>query len=363
MRQSINVTAVALLCVSLGGCETLGLDKTIPLAAGPLKAPCVCLGDKKTCDGEPDPNHPRACAVDQAYDLVQDSVGRCSQFVTAIFGRIAATNAGLDILSLALSTIAGITVPIRDAHILSAGSAIATGAKTSIDTQYLGTLQISHIIQTIQSSYYPHMADYVAGLNSRVQRDQYINFNAERANILSIHAQCSIPVAEASMSATLKVGDSPSAPQPTVFSVSLQLPAGATASQSASIVASAISGSEDAQAAGITAVPDAGKGVVTITTGTTAYSWASLYGSGVKQTQSLEFDPKTAATKTIATFKNALTGDDKLVITGTPASGSGKNPNNKSSAASAAGRASFAPGTSSDSSRESGISIGGQSLH
>jgi LysM repeat protein len=182
----IKVALIVCACISITGC----ISGRLAMSADPLEKVC----DQNTTSG---------CAqgttnLDKVHDLVQDSQTKCQAYITNLFGGIAGTNTSLDIIGTAFSAAATVFKPLTTVHALSAGSTLATGSKTSIQTEYMNSVTISHVIQAIDSTYGVKMQAYISYLD-KVSNQNGIDVVAERSTILSYHGLCSLAAANGSI--------------------------------------------------------------------------------------------------------------------------------------------------------------------
>jgi hypothetical protein len=190
MRRLSHVASLSLV-VAMAACSTL--PQRYQLTAEPLETAAVA---RSNAGGK---------ELEAVHDLVQDSQTKCAAFVNSMFARTAGTNTILGIVGTIFSAAASVVSPIATSHILSGGSTITTGARTSIDTEYLNSLTISHITQAIQTTYGSDMQKYIAYLNSK-NDDTAVSAAAERSTILSYHNECSLSSADGSIASSLQPG-------------------------------------------------------------------------------------------------------------------------------------------------------------
>lgn len=147
--------------------------------------------------------------------MVQDSQDKCATFVNAMFAETAGLNTSLDLLGTTSSALATVFTPLAATHAFSAAGTIFGGAKTSFSANYLNSLTISHITQSIQSTYGDDIKTYLQYLDT-ADPDK-IDAYAERSKIESYHTLCSLSAAEGTISSTLE----PSGSSPTSAPVTL----------------------------------------------------------------------------------------------------------------------------------------------
>jgi hypothetical protein len=244
--RTLQAALVIVLCVLATACAS----GTGQMAAAPLMAAKDASGSTN---------------LEKVHDLVQDSQKKCADFTIAMFGLAASSNTFLDIASTALSAVATVFTPTTTVHVLTAGSTIAGSAKTSIQTEYLNSVTISHIVQAIQSTYSADMTKYIAYLDT-ISDARDISVVAERSTILSYHNECSLPAANGSIASALQPA---SAKQPsTQLSLTFTVPkTGDSAVTIASGILAQINTDATFKAAGVTASEQPGgpNGTITLT--------------------------------------------------------------------------------------------------
>ena len=150
-----------------------------------------------------------ACSdFEKAHIVAYESQAKCNDFVTLMFAANASTNMRLDLLTTFLTSAASVTTPTRMAHTLTAGAAISSGTKLSVNNEYFNALTISHIVQAIQQSYTADMAGYLENLDKLPDSERgKVSFLAEIPRIQAIHGECSLAAAEATIATTLQAGN------------------------------------------------------------------------------------------------------------------------------------------------------------
>jgi hypothetical protein len=276
--------ALALLSLSLplsvGACNTV--PQRYQLAAEPLMpvpGPEADNASKFTYSAKDKTNakaYSGLANIDKVHVLVQDSQDKCTAFVSSMFAEAAGTGFVLDVLSTGTSALSTVFAPVSAKNALSAASTIFSGARTSITAEYLNSLTISHISQAIQSTYTADMTKYIAYLDGLNVPDTEIHPYAERTKIMSIHGECALAPAEASIGASL-VPTAQSASAPIV--ISYTVPAAAPTPTSIALgLTQNINANSDLASAGVTATQTSG--VITIKTTTNYKIEAAVMPSG-----------------------------------------------------------------------------------
>ncbi len=239
-RPSLQALRNVSILAVLGGCSAM-LPQRYQLTAPPLAA---LYASSQSTDVVP-----ALLVTDQqkiGY-LISDSMTKCSGFVNSMFAEHAATGLTLDIASTITSALASVFTPISVTHSLSAASTIFSGAKTSLDAEYLNSLTISHIVQAIQSTYSTQMQYEINKISTA---NPVPSADLERLVIQSIHNSCSLANAEGTISATLQSPTTPSSSANVTYPVTA---ADTSTAHVASGIAALISNSADFKNAGITA--------------------------------------------------------------------------------------------------------------
>jgi hypothetical protein len=130
------------------------------------------------------------------------SYKRCSEFLDGLVLTENTTNTGFDLTTILFSALATVFKPLNTIHGLSAGASVSSGWKNSINSNIYAKASIANYSQAIQATYYKDMSLYWAGLSS-MSGDQLV-VQIEGAKIQSIHRECSLAAAQATISATLQ---------------------------------------------------------------------------------------------------------------------------------------------------------------
>lgn len=135
------------------------------------------------------------------WAVVADSQKKCTDFVDGLVAAETGTDTGLDMGSTLLSTL-GSTLKDSDiSHGLSGAAAITGGWKTAIDSDFFAKASVANFAQAIKSTYDKDMG----ALGDKLTADNgTIDYGSMVAQINSIHAECSLASAQATIAATLK---------------------------------------------------------------------------------------------------------------------------------------------------------------
>jgi len=190
-----------------GGAKTRMALSAVPLDPSSIDGRGHCLL-RREASAENAPPISVACTdFEKAHVVVYESQSKCNDFITRMFAANAATNTRLDLLTTFLTSVASVTTPTRAAHTLTAGAAISSGTKLSINNEYFNALTISHIVQAIQQSYTTDMASYLEDLDKLPDSERgRVSFYSELPRIQAIHGECSLAAAEATIATTLQSG-------------------------------------------------------------------------------------------------------------------------------------------------------------
>jgi hypothetical protein len=192
----IRVLLFVVISAGLAGC---GTQQRFQLAAAPL---------------DPAPQTRPADQSMAVHLLVEQSQTNCAAFVNNLFATNAGTNVALDVAGTATSALATVFTATPVTHSLSAASTLFGATKTSISSEFLNTLTMSHIIEAIQSTYGTDIQKYLAYLQTADPTK--IDYYAERDQIQSYHVECGLAAAEGSIANT--IGPAPAVPaQPSTF--------------------------------------------------------------------------------------------------------------------------------------------------
>lgn len=210
--------------------------------------------------------------LDQVNWLVQDSEKKCKDFTDSLFAETAGTNIVLDFISTIASGIGAAFSPLSTVHAASAVATVSNGTKTSISTEYLNALSISHVTQAIQSTYGADIQRYIQYLQSINDRNSIHLFDA-RTQILTYHAECSLASADSSIGSALQPPPAPAATATRQFVVTYTVTSGASYSKIADALLNIINNDINFKSVGISAAdqnPSNPNGVLVLTVPSTA---------------------------------------------------------------------------------------------
>jgi hypothetical protein len=262
MITTLRALTLCVIYLAVTGCVS---GPRWDLTAAPIKA--------ATCQTGTSPKI-AVCAVGNSelakvHDLVQDSQQKCQEFKDGLFSQLAATNTSLDILGTAFSAAGTVFKSLTTVHALSAGNTLATGARSSIQSEYLTSQSISHVIQAIQSTYDVKMQAYLAYLRA-VKAPNAVDVTVERSTINSYHSLCSLAAANASIDSSLHAPNVAKPPSQLSTTYTVQV-SDTNSNTLAASIASHINADSSFSGAGVTASNNGD--VVTITSKTLAISW------------------------------------------------------------------------------------------
>ena len=185
------------------------------IRADPLEPARLCATPKneakdKTKDkAEPQTQCTTGSARSRAFQLMQDSLEKCQAFLVELFDSQAKTSTGLDIASTTFSALVPVFSRVGIKNTLGAGSAIATGSKNSIRTEYLNSLALANVTQAVNQTYFVEIAKYRDVLDAKAPES--IDVDEVRVDLLRIHALCSLTSAEGTIQANFAPSASTSA--------------------------------------------------------------------------------------------------------------------------------------------------------
>ena len=194
MRIGINAGYCACTIV-LSGCTQL--HPTV--SAEPL--------DPTLISAEPTPGDD---TVNLLFKVTNDSEFKCGAFIDRLtIGQNGVNTAG-DLLSGLLSGLATIFTPLSTTHALSGAATIITGGKTAIDSDYWAKSGPADYALAIQNTYYTQLKSYRTELTTAPSTYKFQNGVGV---IQSIHDQCKLGAAEATIKASLSgAGPPPAVP-------------------------------------------------------------------------------------------------------------------------------------------------------
>jgi hypothetical protein len=132
---------------------------------------------------------------------------KCLVFTRRLAGANVHSNTSLDILSTIFSATATAVTPLATVHGLTAAGTIASGSKTAIDTDIFAKATIGNMSQAINATYFRDIGAYGEALQT--MNPDNIIISVEMAKLLSIHKECALDSAEASIASTLGAAAQP----------------------------------------------------------------------------------------------------------------------------------------------------------
>ena len=134
--------------------------------------------------------------------LLNESENNCGKFVNGLVLISNSTNTTLDGLTTVFTALGTAFTPIGVVHGLTAAGSISSGWKTAIDTDVYAKQTIANYALAIQTGYYTDLQGYITDLG-KVTDDSSIILPIEVAKIRTIHRECSLATAQASLSSTI----------------------------------------------------------------------------------------------------------------------------------------------------------------
>lgn len=161
--------------------------------------------------------------------IVNNSESKCSKFVNGLVLASNTTNTGLDMMTTVFSALGTAFTPVATIHALTASATISSGWKTAINSDIYAKATIANYAQAIQATYYTDLGSYMTALTT--MPDAQVIASLEVAKIRSIHKECSLASAQATISATLTPSAQPGTPNTVaseILSVTGAIPVGTT---------------------------------------------------------------------------------------------------------------------------------------
>ncbi len=134
--------------------------------------------------------------------IASNSQLKCSQFLNGLVLAENTSNTGFDFATILLSALATVLTPLNTVHALTAGASVSSGWKAAVNSNIYAKASIGNYAQAIQGTYYRDLREYWTAL-AAMKNDQII-VAIEAAKIQSIHRECSLASAQATISATLQ---------------------------------------------------------------------------------------------------------------------------------------------------------------
>jgi hypothetical protein len=224
LQQTLRYLGVACFALGLGGCgstlEKVTKQSGFLVAAEPLceDSPGYEVASNGTCKPASDVSSPPTSSAfpnkEYVGRVLNESEYNCGKFVDDLVLISNSTNTTLDGLTTVFTALGTAFTPLGVVHGLTAAGSITSGWKTAIDTDVYAKQTIANYAQAIQSGYYTDLHTYIDSLNA-VTDDSAIILPIEVAKIRTIHRECSLATAQASISSTMRSDTTPtSSPQP-----------------------------------------------------------------------------------------------------------------------------------------------------
>jgi hypothetical protein len=203
-KWELGAIVIVLSC-TLSGCASF-LDKTSSgldsyVGAAPIDQATI------TAASAPSPVGGVKLALG---NVLINSEQKCEVFSKNLTMSNVGSNTFLDVTTTLFSAAATAVNPIKLAHALSGVSTVSSGSKTAINADIFAKATIANLAQAINATYYKDLKTYEDQLGA-AQPDSLVG-TVEIAKILSIHKECALDTAEASISSTLGSGPPASAP-------------------------------------------------------------------------------------------------------------------------------------------------------
>jgi len=202
---SATKVLLAVLCISLSGCGSWFDNANSTVGAEPLISIATLMNPQ---DGyQPDSSlnlQGNYLAMYYLGEVLIDSETKCNNFLSRLTNGENTSDAFFDTTSVTAGALGAVFTPIATIHLLSATSAIATGTRSAFSNDFYGNASVANFAQAIETQYYAGIDSYITYLNTAYANNSPINLPGEIARINSIHAQCALGPAEATINAALK---------------------------------------------------------------------------------------------------------------------------------------------------------------
>jgi len=239
--ESKQIAGCALIAVSLCGCRAFTEQYSFSVAADPLceETPGYSVGPGGICNSNPPAypvmpptGNPATPKKDYLGLVVNESEFACGKFVNGLVLSETGVDTGLDLLTTVFTALGTAFTPLATVHALTAAGSISSGWKTAIDADIYAKASIANYAQAIQGSYYADVKSYLDNLTK--SDETALVPSVEVAKIRSIHKECSLASAQATIATTLQPS-TPSAPaaapQPAANAAAPPPPPGAVTTQ------------------------------------------------------------------------------------------------------------------------------------
>jgi uncharacterized repeat protein (TIGR01451 family) len=181
-----------LVSICISGCASISDQRVLDVSAAPLKVTVVQIQDAGTATGG---------KREFLGMVVNDSLQSCSEFLNRLTLEQQTINASGDIATTVFSALATVFTPMSTVHGLTGAATIASGSKTSLMNALYAKASISNFSSALQQTYARDIAKYIVGLDD-LDESKIIVSN-EVARIRSIHIECTLAQAEATVTSTL----------------------------------------------------------------------------------------------------------------------------------------------------------------
>jgi hypothetical protein len=186
----VALSSMLSACASFLNNTSSGLDAYV--AAAPIDPKTIEAATKSSPDG----------GVKLVLgNVLINSEQKCDTFTKNLTMSNVGSNTFLDVTTTVFSAAATAVNPIKLAHALSGASTVSSGSKTAINADIFAKATIANLSQAINATYYKDLKTYEDQLIA-AQADSLVS-SVEVAKILSIHKECALDTAEASISSTL----------------------------------------------------------------------------------------------------------------------------------------------------------------
>lgn len=222
VRRLLLLAGTGGLALTLGGCgvilkniQKLENDGAFTVAAVALceDTPGQQYAADGTCKAVPQPGAPGTGQTtgtagattltpkQQIGWILNESVTKCDQFISGLALASNSTNVDLDGATTVFSALGTAFTPLALVHGLTAAGSITSGWKTAIDADVYGKLAVADYAKAIQTTYYTDFRTYLDAIKTASVTDDDLPF--EIGTIRTIHKECSLASAQATIAANL----------------------------------------------------------------------------------------------------------------------------------------------------------------
>jgi hypothetical protein len=212
MRRRLLMAGTGAVTLALGGCGAIFNDIqkwendgafTVAAVALCEETPGLLYAADRSCKPTSQAVAPATALTpkQQIGWVLNESLTKCDAFVAGLVLTSNSANVDLDSATTVFSALGTAFTPLALVHGLTAAGSISSGWKTAIDSDIYGKSAIADYAKAIQTSYYTDLRTYMDAIKTESPTADDLPF--EIATIRTIHKECSLASAQATIAANL----------------------------------------------------------------------------------------------------------------------------------------------------------------